>query len=95
MIGRVQNRRMASASGTLEGLLYDYFFGALLLDFIRYDKIIKQLKQHRETFLCLYRRIGELDMALAAAKYRGESAPVLYSQVCGAKGVMMEELCHP
>ena len=95
MIGRVQNRRMVSASGTLEGLLYDYFFGALLLDFIRYDKIIKQLKQHRETFLCLYRRIGELDMALAAAKYRESLPRYCTPRFAEQKGVMMEELCHP
>ena len=95
MIGRVQNRRAASASGTLEGLLYDYILGALLSDFIRYDRIIRQLKLHRETFLCLYRRIGELDMALAVADYRDSLIRYCTPKFVDQKGVMMEELYHP
>lgn len=95
MIGRIKRSRQISLSGSLEALIYDYAVGATLWDFVRYDKIIKILKVSRKEFMELYKRIGEIDMAISIASFR-ESMPLYCTPVfCEEHALQTEDIYHP
>ncbi|MDF2821378.1 MAG: mismatch repair protein MutS domain protein [Clostridiales bacterium] len=95
MIGSLLRKSKGGLSGDLVGLIYDYLIGATLWDFVKYDQIIRILTVKQNEYIELYRRIGEIDLAITIASFR-ESLPLFCTPIFSEKPVLkMEELYHP
>lgn len=70
MVAALQNKKRASMSGDVMGLLQDYLFGITLWDFIQFDKVIHILQNQEACFMELYAHVGRMDMAIAIASFR-------------------------
>lgn len=94
-VSRIQRKKEAILSGDITGLIYDYLIGGTLRDFIKYDQIISLLKNSRREFMELFKKIGEIDMAIAIASFR-ESLPLFCTPTFREEHeLQLEELYHP
>jgi hypothetical protein len=95
IISIIQMKKEAAFSGDIVGLLYDYLIGATLWDFVKYDQIIRTLKDRRSEFMELYMILGEIDMAIAIASFR-KSLPLYCTPTFSEKHVLqMKQIYHP
>lgn len=95
MIGLIQMKKEAALSGDIVGLIYDYLIGATLWDFVKYDQIIRTLKDNRNEFMELYKILGEIDMAISIASFR-ESLPLYCTPIFSEEQVLqMKQIYHP
>lgn len=97
-IMRLNTREQGGLSGDLFSLANAYLVGITLGDFIQYNKLIRELEGKREDLLALYRRVGEIDMAISIASFRA-SLPhwcqPSFADNSRACGLTAEELYHP
>ncbi len=95
MIGKMQRSRDANLSGSIEALIYDYLIGATLIDFVKYDHIMRGLKGKQSEFIELFKTIGEIDMAISIASFR-ESLPLYCTPTfCEDQALHIHEIYHP
>ncbi|MBU5437221.1 hypothetical protein KQI42_04320 [Tissierella sp. MSJ-40] len=95
MISIIQMKKDAAFSGDIMGLAYDYLIGATLWDFVKYDQIIRTLKNKQNEFMELYLTLGEIDMAIAIASFR-ESLPLYCTPAFSEEHVLqMKQIYHP
>ena len=94
MIGTLERKKQASISGDIAGLISDYLIGALMWDFIVYDKVIRHLMGKQNEFMELYQFVGEIDMCIAIASFR-ESLTEYCIPEFEKKELLMEEIYHP
>lgn len=95
MISGIKRKKEAILSGDIMDLIYDYLIGGTLWDFLRYDKIIRMLRDRQNEFMELYKRVGEIDMVIAIASFR-ESLPLFCTPTFSEKHVLlMEQIYHP
>ncbi len=63
-------KQQSVLAGDLFAIFSDYLAGALMLDFIRYDRILRELIGKQESFQRLFVYVGETDACIAAASFR-------------------------
>ncbi|PKM95588.1 MAG: hypothetical protein CVU84_01955 [Firmicutes bacterium HGW-Firmicutes-1] len=88
-------KKQASLSGDVFGLIFDYLIGGTLWDFIKYDQIIRILDGKQNDYTELYKKIGEVDMAITLASFR-ESLPLVCTPTFWGKHILqVEQIFHP
>lgn len=97
-IMRLNTREQSGLSGDLFSLLNAYLVGVTLSDFIRYNKLLRELDGRKEDLLALYQRVGEIDMAISVASFRASlphwCEPSFTEQDAPCR-LEAEELYHP
>lgn len=87
-------KKQAAMTGEVFALVQDYVMGALMWDFMTYDRVVRLLENRQDDFMALYRFVGEVDMCIAIASYRAASdgwcVPEFSGERLEAKG-----LYHP
>lgn len=94
MIGALERKKQASISGDIMGLISDYLIGALMWDFIVYDKVVRHLMGKQKEFMELYQFVGEIDMCIAIASFRKSLIEYCIPEFA-KKELMVEEIYHP
>lgn len=74
MVVLLKQKKQIGFSGDVLGLVTDYFFGAFMLDFILYERVLKVLLHRKDDFFSLFQFVGEMDLCIAIASFR-ESLP--------------------
>ncbi len=73
MMGALAGKKQARMTGDGLALAGDYLIGALMWDFIVYDRVVGILEKKQQDFMKLYRFVGEVDMCIAVASYRASA----------------------
>lgn len=95
VVSMMKSRKDASLSGEIVSIMYDYLIGVTLWDFIKYDQIIRILKKQKNEFMQLYKKVGEIDMAIAIASFR-KSLPLFCTpEFIEEHKIEAEEMYHP
>ncbi|WP_432664518.1 hypothetical protein R9X47_28815 [Wukongibacter baidiensis] len=95
MISIIQRKKEAAFSGDIVGLIYDYLIGATLWDFVKYDQIIRTVKDRRNEFMELYKMLGEIDMAITISSFR-ESLPQYCTPIFSEEHeLQIKQIYHP
>lgn len=95
MIGSLKRSKEISLSGSLEAIMYDYLVGATLWDFVKFERIIHILQGKQNEFIDLYKKIGEIDMAIAVASFRTSLTLYCTPTFSEEPVLQMEDLYHP
>lgn len=91
----LQTKKEAAFSGDVVGLIYDYIIGATLWDFVKYDQIMRKLKDNRNEFMELYRILGDIDSIITIASFR-KSLPLYCIPKFNKEHILqMKEIYHP
>ncbi|MDD4296542.1 MAG: hypothetical protein PHC69_06240 [Ruminiclostridium sp.] len=91
----VTSKKNAVTSGDLFAILYDYIMGATLIDFIRYDQIMRVLKNKEKEFMDLYKRIGMIDMAITIGSFRRSLPHYCTPLLNKDKMLQIQDIYHP
>lgn len=94
MIGSLERKKQASITGDIAALVSDYLIGALMWDFIVYDKVIRNLMGKQKEFMELYRFVGETDMCISIASFRRSLEEYCIPEF-SEKKLVMEDIYHP
>lgn len=94
ILGSMESKKQSVLTGDLTALVTDYLMGALMWDFIKYDKVIKELTGKRKAFMELYQFLGEADMCIAITSFRKSLAGYCIPAF-GEHGLSVEEIYHP
>ncbi|MGN0204525.1 MAG: hypothetical protein ACI4BB_08275 [Coprococcus sp.] len=70
MVANMERKKYAGMTGDIFALISDYLIGALMWDFITYDRIARLMENRQDDLMRLYRFVGEVDMGLAVASWR-------------------------
>lgn len=95
VVARIQKKKEVTISGDIFAVVYDYLIGATLWDFTICDKIHRMIKEKRDEYMKLYRKIGEIDMAIAIASFRESLPKFCIPAFCKEHSLQMEEVYHP
>ena len=72
-----------------------YVKGAFLVDFVHYNRALKEIKSHRKEVLQILFLVGELDMAVCAASFR-QSLPLwCIPEFTEEKEIVLKALYNP
>lgn len=91
----IQGKKDAVMSGDAIALIYDYIIGGTLIDFVRYNQIIKVLKNNKKEYFNLYKKVGVIDMAISIASFRKSIPFYCTPTFSNEKELRMEEIFHP
>lgn len=94
MVIALERKKQASISGDIAGMISDYLVGALMWDFIMYDKVIRNLMGKQNAFMELYQFVGEIDLCIAVASFR-ESLDDYCIPEFSADEMSMQGVYHP
>ena len=81
--------------GDAQGIFLDYLLGITMWQVVTYNKVIRSLSRNEETYMAVYRAIGELDMAISIASYRHSVPWYCIPEFSSEKKIEMEALYHP
>lgn len=70
MMGAMERKKQSRMTGDVIAVASDYLIGALMWDFIVYDRVVRILEKKQQDFMALYQFVGEVDMCIAIASYR-------------------------
>lgn len=90
----LEHKKQMGFSGDILGLVSDYILGALMWDFILYDKVTKLLFERKEDFFSIYEFVGEIDLCIAVASFR-KSLEYYCIPEFSEKDFAMTGLYHP
>lgn len=91
----LRNQRAGAISGDAFGMLADYIMGVTLWQVTTYNKVIRRLAGNTESYMAVYRMIGELDAAISTASFRKSLPWYCAPEYTEEKTVSMEEIYHP
>lgn len=94
-ISLLQGMQAGSFMGDAQGILLDYLLGITMWQVVIYNKAIRSLSRNEETYMAVYRAIGELDMAISIASYRHSVPWYCIPEFSSEKKIEMEALYHP
>lgn len=94
MVANMERKKYAGMTGDIFALMSDYLIGALMWDFITYDRISRLMKNRQDDLMSLYRFVGEVDMGLAVASWRRSLGNYCMPEF-DRDHFIMEEICHP
>ena len=94
-ISLLQGMQAGSFMGDAQGILLDYLLGITMWQVVTYNKVIRSLSRNEETYMAVYRAIGELDMAISIASYRHSVPWYCIPEFSSEKKIEMEALYHP
>ncbi len=94
-ISLLQGMQAGSFMGDAQGILLDYILGITMWQVVTYNKVIRSLSRNEETYMAVYRAIGELDMAISIASYRHSVPWYCIPEFSSEKKIEMEALYHP
>jgi DNA mismatch repair ATPase MutS len=94
MIGALERKKQASITGDLTAIVMDYFIGALMWDFIVYDRVIRNLMGNQKEFMELYQFVGEIDMCISIASFRKSLVEYCIPEF-SEKKLVMDDIYHP
>ncbi len=94
-VSMMKSRKDAYLSGEIVSIMYDYLIGVTLWDFIKYDQIIRILKKQKNEFMQLYKKVGEIDMAIAVASFRKSVSLFCIPEFIEEHKIEAEEIYHP
>lgn len=94
-VNRIKNKKDATISGDFFAILSDYLIGATLWDFVKYDQIIRELKYRQNEFLELYKRVGEIDVAITIVSFRKSLSLFCTPTFHKEHKLKMEQIYHP
>lgn len=92
LLGRVNH--VAFVSNPLLGML-DFLIGCTLIDFIYYNRLLKNLENKQEAFFQLYDFMGQLDSAISIASYRRSLTHYCEPEFVDHSCIQVEEIYHP
>lgn len=87
--------RAGHDSGDALGVLADYIMGITLCQITTYNKVLRRLRKNAETYLAVYRYLGELDVAICLASFRKSLPWYCTPEFADEKRIRMEEAYHP
>lgn len=91
----LNRKKQAGLSGDAIALVQDYLLGAFMWDFILYDKVSRLLCEKKESFMELYRFVGEADMSIAVASFRQSLNKYCIPKFCDDGTIRAREIYHP
>lgn len=94
-ISLLQGMQAGSFMGDAQGIFLDYLLGITMWQVVTYNKVIRSLSRNEETYMAVYRAIGELDMAISLASYRHSVPWYCIPEFSSEKKIEMEALYHP
>lgn len=94
-ISLLQGMQAGSFMGDAQGIFLDYLLGITMWQVVTYNKVIRSLSRNEETYMAVYRAIGELDMAISIASYRHSVPWYCIPEFSSEKKIEMEALYHP
>ena len=94
-MAKLQRREQEGLAGDIFSMLGAYFIGITLSDFIQYNQLLKELEGKRQELVRLYQRVGEVDMAIAAASFRASLPHWCVPETAEEGGITAENLYHP
>jgi hypothetical protein len=95
VISMLNFKKELAGSGDVLGLFYDYLIGATLWDFVKYDDIVKTLKNKQKEFVLLYELIGEIDSAISVASFRASLSNYCVPIFTEEHILRMSQVYHP
>lgn len=94
-ISLLQGMQAGSFMGDAQGIFLDYLLGITMWQVVTYNKVIRSLSRNEETYMAVYRAIGELDMAISIASYRHSVPWYCIPEFSSEWKIEMEALYHP
>lgn len=91
----LEQKKHARLSGDMIALAGDYLTGAFMYDFILYDRTVRLLLQKKESFLELYRFIGEIDGCISIASFRRSLDFYCVPEFREERTLVAEQIYHP
>ena len=91
----LRNQRAGAVSGDAFGMLADYIMGVTLWQVTTYNKVIRRLAGNTDSYMAVYRMIGELDAAISTASFRKSLPWYCMPEYSEEKTLSMEEIYHP
>ncbi len=91
----VTSKKNAVTSGDAFAIFYDYIIGGTLFDFIKYDQIIRRLKNKGKEFMDLYRKIGMIDIAITIGSFRKSLPRYCTPTLNNGKILQFQDIYHP
>lgn len=91
----LRKRQQSQYSTDVTELISVYVKGAFLVDFVHYNRALKEIKSHRKEVLQILFLVGELDMAVCAASFR-QSLPLwCIPEFTEEKEIVLKALYNP
>lgn len=94
-MAKLQRREQGGMTGDLFSILGAYVIGITLSDFIQYNRLLKELAGKQQELDQLYHRVGEADMAIAAASFRASLPHWCIPEIVQSGGIETEGIYHP
>lgn len=91
----VKSKKNAVLSGDAFAIFYDYIVGGTLIDFTKYEQIIRRLKNKEEDFMDLYVKIGMIDTAIATGSFRKSLPHYSMPSLSNNKILQIQDIYHP
>ena len=91
----LRNQRAGAVSGDTFGVLADYIMGVTLWQVTTYNKVIRRLAGNTDSYMAVYRMIGELDAAISTASFRKSLPWYCSPEYEEEKRISMEDIYHP
>ena len=91
----LRNQRAGAVSGDAFGVLADYIMGVTLWQVTTYNKVIRRLAGNTDSYMAVYRMIGELDAAISTASFRKSLPWYCSPEYEEEKRISMEDIYHP
>ncbi|MBQ8966354.1 DNA mismatch repair protein MutS [Ruminococcus sp.] len=87
--------RSASDNGDPMSVLITYLLGPFMTDFIMYDRLVAEIEGKSGECMRVYKYVGRLDCAIAAASYRKSLRNCCVPEFTGEDKFSFEGLVHP
>lgn len=94
MIGALERKKQASFTGDIAAMVSDYLIGALMWDFIVFDRVVRNLMGKQKEFMELYQFVGEIDMCISIASFRKSLVEYCIPEF-SEKKLVMDGIYHP
>jgi hypothetical protein len=91
----VNGRHQREYSADFMELCGMYVTGAFLFDFVLYNRILSDLKEHLSVIYELLDGVGELELAVSAASFRKSLPLYCVPKICKEGGICYEEMYNP
>ncbi|MBM6738750.1 MutS-related protein [Faecalicatena fissicatena] len=91
----LRKRQQSQYSTDLSELVRVYVKGAFLVDFVHYNRAMKEISAHREEVLRILLITGELDVAVCAASFRRSLPLFCVPEYSGHRELELRDLYNP
>ena len=75
--------------------IFDFIFGAFMIDYIIYDVILMEMIKYREEYMELYDFVGDIDCAIAVLSFRNSLDKYCIPKITKERSFELKECVHP